>query len=503
MPQNAPVPGETFCPRPQRRFVLVAAILASALGFIDGSVVSIAIPAIRSDIGATLADAQWISNAYAVTLSALILAGGAAGDNFGLRRTFVTGIVLFVAASLACALAPGPGSLIAARAVQGVGAAIMVPGSLAIIAKAYPRKERGRAIGIWAASSALTTALGPVIGGLVLSTFGDGVWRLIFAINLPLGALAVYLLLFKVPPDRPTEKRALDLGGAAIATAGLGALAYGLTALSDAAGSIVPPLAFAVAGLFALAGFIYWERRQREPMVDLGLFRSAAFSGANAATFFLYFALSGILFYLPMLLIAGWGLGEGEAGFIFVPLSLAMALMSGSMGKLSDRVGARLPIAAGSVVVAVAFAALALMVGNGFRDFWQGVFPAMTLMGIGMAMVVSPLSTAVMTSVADEDTGAASGINNAVSRIAGLIAVAAMGAIVALSYASAVGDASGVPGFGEPASLPPDLDAVRIAASDAAFAAVAWTTAALSLLSAVIAWMTIPGGRPQSDPEAP
>ena len=500
MPQNSPVANGAFCPQPQRRFVLVAAILASALGFIDGSVVSIAIPAIRSDIGATFTDAQWISNAYAVTLSALILAGGAAGDNFGRRRTFVVGIVLFVAASLGCALAPGPGSLIAARSVQGVGAAIMVPGSLAIIAKAYPRKERGRAIGIWAASSALTTALGPVIGGLVLSTFGDGVWRLIFAINLPLGAVAVYLLLFKVPVDKPAERRNLDLGGAAIATAGLGALAYGLTALSGEAGSTTLPLSFAGAGILVFAGFLYWERRQREPMVDLSLFRSAAFSGANAATFFLYFALSGILFYLPMLLIAAWGLGEAEAGLIFVPLSLAMAVMSGPVGKLSDRIGPRLPIAGGSIVVAVSFAALAIAAGSGFRDFWLVVFPAMTLRGVGMSLVVSPLSTAVMTSVADEDTGAASGINNAVSRIAGLIAVAAMGGVAAFRYASVLGETAGVPGFGEPASLPADLDAVRLAASDAAFAAVAWTTAALSALSAAIAWTTIPGSKPRMEP---
>ena len=503
VPQNKPVSGETFCPKPQRRFVLVAAILASALGFIDGSVVSIAIPAIRSDIGATLADAQWISNAYAVTLSALILAGGAAGDNFGLRRTFVAGIALFVAASLACALAPGPGSLIAARAVQGIGAAIMVPGSLAIIAKAYPRKERGRAIGIWAASSALTTALGPVIGGLVLSAFDDSVWRLIFAINLPLGAVAVYLLLFKVPADKPAERRDLDLGGAAIATAGLGALAYGLTALSsDEAGQTGLSLSLVIAGLLVFIGFIFWERRQREPMVDLSLFRMRAFSGANAVTFFLYFALSGILFYLPMLLIVGWGVSEVETGLIFMPMSLAMALLSGRMGKLSDRIGPRLPIAAGSVVVAVSFAALGMAVGSGVHDFWLAIFPAMLLMGLGMALVVSPLSTAIMTSVEDKDTGAASGINNAISRIAGLIAVAAMGGVATFRYASALGETTGVPGFGEPASLPADLDAIRLAASDAAFAAVAWVTAALSVLSAIIAWMTIPGSKSHSNQEA-
>src|SRR5688500_9564096 len=226
--------GSTFCPHSRRRFVLIAAILASALGFIDGSVVSIAIPAIRADLGATLADAQWISNAYALTLSALILAGGAAGDNFGLRRTFVAGIVLFVVASLACAAAPGAASLIVARAVQGIGAAIMVPGSLAIIAKAYPKKERGRAIGIWAASSALTTALGPVIGGVLLSSFDDSVWRWIFAVNLPLGGLAIYFLAAKVPADAPGATRALDLGGAALATASLGALAYGFTVFGTA-----------------------------------------------------------------------------------------------------------------------------------------------------------------------------------------------------------------------------------------------------------------------------
>ena len=487
-------PPATFCPPQSRRFVLIAAILASALGFIDGSVVSIAIPAIRADLDATLVDAQWISNAYALTLSALILAGGAAGDNFGLRHTFVAGIALFVAASLACAVAPESVSLILARAIQGIGAAIMVPCSLAIIAKAYPRKERGKAIGIWAAASALTTALGPVLGGVILSAFDDSVWRVIFAINLPLGGLAIYLLLAKVPADRPTEKRRLDLSGAAIATIGLGALAYGLTALSsEGTGSSTGlSIMFVVAGLVVFAGFIFWERRQRDPMVDLSLFRIGAFSGANIVTFFLYFALSGVLFYLPMLLIAGWGLSEAETGFIFLPLSVAIALLSGPVGKLSDRIGPRVPIAAGSLVVAAAFAVLAIAVGAGFHGFWSAVFPAMVLLGLGMALVVSPLSTAIMTAVEDKDTGAASGINNAVSRIAGLIAVAAMGGVVAFRYAAAADGATNIPGFGEPAAnLPAGADAIRIAASDAAFSAVAWVTAALCLLSAIIAWMTI------------
>ncbi|UCI08906.1 MFS transporter [Mesorhizobium sp. B1-1-8] len=491
---NGPVRNGTFCPQSQRRFVLIAAILASALGFIDGSVLAIAIPALRVDLGASLAQAQWISNAYALTLSALILVGGAAGDRFGLRHAFVVGIALFIAASLACALAPNPTILIGFRAIQGIGAAIMVPGSLAIIAKAYPKKERGRAIGIWAAASALTTALGPVLGGFVLSTFGNGVWRAIFAVNLPLGLVSIYLLLAKIPADQPTEKRGLDLGGAGLATLAFGALAYGLTAMNAEGGGLMSGPAI-IAGAVVLVVFILYERRHREPMIDLSLFRIKAFAGANLATFFLYFALSANLFYLPMLLIAGWGLSSAEVGFIFLPLSVLIALLSGPAGQWSDRIGPRLPIAGGSLVVAIAFAGLALLTYAGIHNFWTGTFPLMALMGLGMALVVSPLSTAVMTSVEDKDTGAASGINNAVSRVGGLIAVAAMGSLAAFVYARITGNASGMPGFGEPAmaGLATDINATRIAASDSAFAAVAVVTTLLCLLSAIIAWMTVPG----------
>ena len=496
VPLTGAITNGTFCPQAQRRFVLIAAILASALGFIDGSILAIAMPALRADLGASLAEVQWISNAYALTLSALILAGGASGDRFGLRRAFVVGIALFIAASLACALSPNAGVLIAFRAIQGIGAAIMVPGSLAIIAKAYPKKERGRAIGIWAAASALTTALGPVLGGFVLSTFGNGIWRAIFAVNLPLGLLSIYLLLTKVPADAATEKRSLDLGGAALATLAFGLLAYGLTAMNAEGGGHMSGPSIA-AGLVLLVVFIVFERRQREPMIDLSLFRIGAFAGANLSTFFLYFGLSANLFYLPMLLIAGWGLTTAEVGFIFLPLSASIALLSGPVGQWSDRIGPRFPIAAGSLVVAFAFAGLALLTHAGIHNFWTGTFPLMALMGLGMALVVSPLSTAIMTAVEDKDTGAASGINNAVSRIGGLIAVAAMGSLAAWVY-STVLDTSvrpGIPGFGEAASagLAPELDATRVAAGDAAFATIAAVTALLCLLSSVIAWMTVSG----------
>ena len=496
--RKPPPAHDTFCPQRRRRYVLVAAILASSLGFIDGSVVSIAIPAIRSDIGASLGEAQWISNAYALMLSALILAGGALGDRVGLRRSFAAGIALFIVASLLCAAAPTPSLLIAARTVQGIGAAVMVPGSLAIIAKAYPKAERGRAIGIWAAASALTTALGPVIGGLVLSVFDDSVWRWIFAINLPLGGVALYLLVAKVPADEAAPQRRIDIGGALLATVSLGGIALGLTLLSGEmriAGFDAPTVLIG-AGFALVVAFVLWEARHPEPMMALGLFRQRTFSGANLATFFLYFALSAVLFYLPMLLIAGWGVDESAVGFVFLPLSAAIALLSGPVGKLSDRIGPRLPMAAGSALVALAFGGMALLADAGVHRFWSGVFPMMVLMGLGMSLVVSPLSIAVMTAIEDEDTGAASGINNAVSRIAGLVAVAALGSVAAIRFAAVAGADVQLPSFGEVPgeALPAQLEMLRVQASDSAFAAVAWFAAAGSLLAAVIAWMTAPGG---------
>jgi len=335
-----------------------------------------------------------------------------------------------------------------------------------------------------------------VLGGFVLSTFGDGIWRAIFAVNLPLGLLSVYLLLTRVPADAATERRSLDLGGGALATLASGALAYGLTSMSAEGGGHVSGPSI-VAGLVLLVAFIAFERWQREPMIDLSLFRIRAFAGVNVATFFLYFALSANLFYLPMLLIAGWGLSTAEVGFIFLPLSASIALLSGPVGQLSDRIGPRFPIACGSLIVAFAFAGLALLTHSGIHHFWTGTFPLMALMGLGMALVVSPLSTAIMTAVEDKDTGAASGINNAVSRIAGLIAVAAMGSLAAWVYSTML-DTSvrpGIPGFGEPVStgLPPELEATRLAASDAAFSAISLTTAVLCLLAAIIAWMTVSG----------
>jgi EmrB/QacA subfamily drug resistance transporter len=474
----------SFCPPERRIYVLVAAILASSMGFIDGSVISIATPAIRANLGASLADAQWVSNAYLLLLSSVLLLGGAAGDRFGIRNVFAGGIIVFVLASMASAIAPNPTMLILARAIQGLGAAFMVPSSLAIIAKAYPKAERGGAIGIWSSASSFFTIAGPVIGGLVLTTFGDWSWRLVFAVNLPLGAVALGLLFLKVPADRPDADRRLDFGGAVLGTAALLLMALALT------GEDTDPIlriVLGVAGVALALAFLWWESRAKAPMVPLKLFGDKAFSGAQGLTFALYFSLAAITFYLPMVLIAGWGISPAEVSLVLLPLGILLTILSPFAGKFSDKIGPGPMITAGSVLVALSFLGLGLFVGT--HSLWFVVLPLMVLFGLGMSLVVSPLSTAVMTSVADRDTGTASGINNAVARVAGLFAVATMGGLAALIFNSAVGEGAAGLSFGapQPGGLPPEA----AAATDAAFAAIAYVTAALSLLSGIIAWLTL------------
>ena len=473
---SAPPP----CAPENRRFLLIAAILASALGFIDSSVVAIALPAMRDSLGATLPQAQWISNAYLLALSALILVGGAAGDRFGPARVFGAGIALFMLASLACTLATGPPAMIAARAVQGLGAAAMVPGALALIARAYPPGERGAAIGLWAASSAVTTALGPLAGGVLLTFGGPDAWRAIFAVNLPLGAVALWLLATKVTRDPARPATRLDLPGAALAALALGALAAGLTGAEHGATAI--DLGLVALGLAALAGFVATERAGTQPMIPLRLFADRAFAAANTVTFVLYFALTTILFFLPMTAIAGWGLTAMEPAAAFAPLSLFVGARSPAMGRLAERVGAGRLIAPGAALVAAACAAMAASAPA--QAFWAAVFPAAMAMGLGMALVVAPLSAVVMAR-AGEHTGAASGINNALARMAGLLAVAAMGPVAAAAYAGRDGPDS----FGAALSGP---DAAHAAASAAGFAAVAWCAAGLAALAALLAWLTLP-----------
>ncbi|MEO0665570.1 MAG: MFS transporter [Pseudomonadota bacterium] len=460
----------SFCAPEGRRGVLIAAILASSLGFIDGSVVSIALPAMRASLEATLIEAQWFSNAYMLFLSALILAGGALGDRFGLARVFSIGIGVFIVASAACAVAPSPETMIVARAAKGIGAALMVPGSLALISRAYPRAERGRAIGIWAAASALTTALGPIIGGLVLTLGGPEFWRWIFAINLPLGALALVILHRAVREDHSKAGTPVDWIGAVLATLSLGALAYGFTILED--GGRASAAIGAGAALMAL--FLVHEARAEHAMMPLRLFAGARFTAANLATFLLYAALGAMLFYLPMAVITAWDVTPIEASAAFAPLSIFISTLSTRVGSLADRLGPEPVIAAGAGLVALAYVGVALTAP--LTAFWLATFPAMVLAGFGMALVVAPLSTAVMAAVDDSAQGAASGVNNAISRMASLLSIAAFGSLAAWVY----GRQGGALSFGAEGG-----DALHRAAVTQAFADVSWAAAALAAAAAV------------------
>ncbi|MEP9380065.1 DHA2 family efflux MFS transporter permease subunit [Aquabacter sp. CN5-332] len=481
-----------FCPVESRKFVLIAAILASAMGFIDTTVVALATPAIRVDLGASLVDAQWISNSYMLFLSALVLLGGAAGDVFGARNTFAFGIAVFAVSSLACAAAPDALSLILVRAAQGFGAAFMVPGSLAVIARAYPPEERGAAIGIWAAASSLTTAVGPLIGGLVLSFDSSWAWRSIFALNIPIGALALVILLRRVPSDARRDRQRLDLVGAVLVTVALGALAWGLTASGPAGGPDLLAWLSLGGGALIFAIFIRWELRVKAPLVKIGLFSSRAFAGANLYTLAVFIALNALLFFLPMTVISAWNVPEWQASLLLLPLALAIGVLSGTAGRLADRIGPRLPMTIGAAIVGVAFAGVALSMP--YREFWILTLPLLSVMGLGMAALVSPLSTAALAAAPEVDSGLASGINNAVARAGGLIAVAALGAVASAAYirSSASAGVSGDFGVRPIVALEPLAEATRVAATTVAFQWIAAICAALCFAAAALAWMTQP-----------
>lgn len=416
------------CPETSKPFVLWVAIFGSSLAFIDGTVVTIAVPEIRAAFNATLSDMQWVVNSYAVVLAALLLIGGAAGDLIGQRQVFNAGIAVFALASLGCGVAQSVDQLIVARAVQGLGGAMMVPASLALITRNFPPDERGRAIGTWAAASGIAAAIGPILGGLLVDA---GSWRAIFLINLPFAAVAVGLSLWRVP-SRGGIGGAIDWPGALLALISLGALAWGLTSLGEADGPIGLVLIALGVGTVLLIGFVVFEARAAAPMMPLDLFGLRVFSSGNILTLLLYFALTGSLFFAPMTLIEARGYSAAEAGAMFLPFTAVMAGLSGWAGRLSDRVGPRPLLTTGPIIAGVGFALLIPAVQSG--EFWFGVLPAMVVLGIGMGLTVAPLSAAIMGVVPEDRAGVASGVNNAVSRVAGLLAVAALGGLAAIAF---------------------------------------------------------------------
>ncbi|CAN5419483.1 MFS transporter [soil metagenome] len=510
-------PAAVPCSAAARRWTLVAAILGSSMAFVDGTVVNVALPAIQRALDATASDAQWVVESYALLLAALLLVGGALGDRFGRKRVFMIGVAVFTVASVGCALSGQVQWLIAARAVQGVGAALLVPGSLALISATFPQAERGAAIGTWSAFSGITAAVGPVIGGFLVDHYS---WTWAFLVNLPIGIVLLLICAARVPESTGASTGApshdpVDWRGASFATIGLAGIVFAFIEAPARGWGSVPVWGAAAIGVAGLALFIRTEAQARAPMLPLALFRDRNFSGANLLTLLLYAALGGGLYFLPLDLVQVQGLSATAAGAALLPFIAIMFALSRWAGGLVDRFGAKLPLIIGPAIAALGFALLALpSVGS---HYWLTFFPAICVLGLGMSITVAPLTTTVMNAVGADLAGVASGVNNAVSRAAGLLAIAIFGIVMAWAFDARLAEslaATKVPadlasamlaqhtrlaGMVLPEGLAPDVAAaLKLAIGHSFVTGFRWVmglSAALALFGSVSAWWLIDGKR--------
>ena len=508
---------DAACHVEARTWILAATILGSSMAFIDSTVVNVALPALQSNFQASVVDLQWVVESYGLFLAALILVGGSLGDIFGHRLMFVAGVSIFALASAGCGLARNIDALIIARSVQGVGAALLVPGSLAIISISFEEQSRGQAIGTWSGFTAITTAIGPVVGGWLVQ---HASWRWVFFLNLPIAVAVLGISFWQIAESRSGGPARVDWLGAILATGGLGSLVTGFVESLNLGWR--NPLVFGtlILGAGCLIAFVRVEGVVRAPTLPLSLFKSGSFSGANLLTLFLYAAIGMFFFLFPLNLIQVQGYSTTATGAAVLPLILLMFLLSRWSGGLVARYGSRGPLIIGPVIAGLGFALFVVpLLGE---SYWATFFPAIMVLGFGMAVTVAPLTTVVMNSVSRDQAGAASGINNAVARVAGVLAIAVLGIVMVKAFSYRLdhslsrlsvppsvmqelhADQTKLAGLQAPASLSPAAQtAIQESIREAfvfGFRIVMFVCAGLSLLSSFVAWRMIGTGQVRAKP---